>query len=88
MFTLESSLERRYSKLLQQAGWWGTKLINTSTPGIPDRLFIKSGRVVFIEFKLPGEKPRPLQDYVHQKIQEQGIEVVVASSKEDIEHLL
>jgi hypothetical protein len=88
MRQLESALERRYSKMLHEAGWWGTKLINTSTPGIPDRLFIKQARVVFIEFKIPGERPRPLQKYVQEKIQEQGIEVVVASSKEDIEHLL
>lgn len=85
---LESSIERRYSEKIKEAGWFVTKLIKTSTNGIPDRLCIKNGRVVFIEFKIPGEKSTPLQVYVQGKIKEQMIEVIQASCLNDIKHLL
>jgi hypothetical protein len=33
--------------------------------GWPDYMFLHMGEVLFIEFKQPGEKPKPLQQFVH-----------------------
>lgn len=40
-------------------------------------MFVKDGRVVFIEFKAPGEKPEPHQTLVIWEMQEAGLEVHV-----------
>jgi hypothetical protein len=37
--------------------------------------------------KRPGQKPTPLQSHVHKRLTEQGFEVTVATSKEDVQHL-
>jgi Holliday junction resolvase len=80
---IQSSIRDR----LVKSGWMVTKLISTSTPGIPDLMALKSGRAVFIEVKRPGQKPTPLQSHVHKRLTEQGFEVTVATSKEDVQHL-
>lgn len=48
---------------------------------MPDLIALKDGRVVFIEVKRPGQKPRPLQEYRHKKLREAGFEVIIATSK-------
>jgi hypothetical protein len=85
---LESSLQSKYIKKLKEAGWFVTKLMKTSTNGIPDTLCIKNGRVVFVEYKRPGYKTSPLQDYVIDKIRKEGLEVVVADSWSSLKHLV
>ncbi len=49
--------------------------------GWPDRIFLyPMGRVVFIEFKLPGEKPRKVQEYVIGRLRAFGFTVAVVDS--------
>lgn len=48
--------------------------------GWPDYMFLYKGKVLFIEFKYPGEKLRPLQEYVVGLIRKQGFEVVVVDN--------
>ena len=45
--------------------------------GWPDHLYIYHGRVMFIEYKRPGEKPGKLQDYIHRRIMSHGIRVTL-----------
>jgi hypothetical protein len=46
--------------------------------GWPDRLFLWQGRgVLFVEFKQPGEKPRPLQKHIHKIIESLGFKVQI-----------
>ena len=37
------------------------KLAGPNQKGQPDRMFIKDGKVLFIEFKSPGKQPTALQ---------------------------
>ena len=37
------------------------KLAGPNQKGQPDRMILKNGRVLFIEFKAPGKKPTALQ---------------------------
>lgn len=42
----------------------GCLVIKNATPGhrgIPDRLFMKNGKVMFLEFKAPGKRPTGIQ---------------------------
>lgn len=73
---------------LEGAGWFVTKLIQTSTNGIPDLLALKDGRAVFIECKGTGGRLSDLQKYMADKIGKQGFTVVTATSVDDIFFLL
>lgn len=59
----ESALEA------QIVAWCRTQKILTykfSSParrGVPDRIFIKSGKILFVELKAPGNVPTALQDH-------------------------
>jgi hypothetical protein len=48
--------------------------------GWPDRMFLKNGGIVFIEFKAPGEKPTLIQDLIHEQLRDQGFAVVVVDN--------
>jgi len=50
---LESRMERMAVKTAIELGWVVVKL---GLKGHPDRMFLKDGRVVFIEFKTPTGK--------------------------------
>lgn len=67
MAGIEKKLEKRCTDLAKVHGWYSRKWASPSHRGVPDRLFIKDGDVLFIEFKAPGNKPTALQyDEIHQ----------------------
>jgi hypothetical protein len=59
----ESTLEKKAVEFAHACGWSFFKLAKTGKRGTPDRLFLRNGEAVFIEFKAPGEKPTKLQLY-------------------------
>lgn len=61
----ESSVEREAcSRAESELGVRNTKFVTPGDTGWPDRIFwIKGGRPLLIEFKRPGEEPRPKQEY-------------------------
>lgn len=54
---LEKKIEDRVVKWAEKKGAICLKLNLWGSTGWPDRLFLYNGRVAFIEFKAPGEKP-------------------------------
>jgi hypothetical protein len=48
---------------------------------------LRQGKVVFIEVKQPGRKPSPLQEYRIGQLRKEGFEVIIATSKKDVEQL-
>lgn len=50
---LESPIEKMVVDRAEAAGWFVRKLSWVGRRSAPDRLFVKDGRVVFIEFKAP-----------------------------------
>jgi len=50
----EKELEAACTRYARERDWLSIKLENTGHTGIPDRLFLKGGRAVFVEFKTPG----------------------------------
>lgn len=58
----EGKIEQRFRKKAAAKGGWVIKFTPVGLRGLPDRIvLIKGGRIAFIEFKAPGQKPRPLQ---------------------------
>lgn len=80
--TREIAIERPARKYAKRRGWVTTKLMRCSDNGWPDGLFIRRGRVIFIEFKAPGEGPDPIQAVRHAEIRAQGIAVFVCDNLE------
>ena len=78
----ESLIERKCCQWAKGNGWLAYKFVSPSQSGLPDRLFIRNAQVVFVEFKATGEKLRPLQVKIIDKMREQGATVHVIDSVE------
>ena len=81
--TLERDIEGKVVDIAKKNGWLSFKFVSPAQRGVPDRIFMKSGRIVFIEFKAQGKKPTPLQDHIMRKMVDAGAEVHVCDSIKD-----
>ena len=73
----ESQIERSVCRdLLRDHGVRSVKLTISTENGWPDRMIlVPGGKPFFIEFKAPGEKPRPKQVHVHEMLGKLGYDV-------------
>jgi len=84
----ERDVERLLKKRVESAGGLCFKFLS-GVSGVPDRLCLfVGGKVVFVETKRKGERPRPLQERQIRKIRELGFRVEVIDSKQGIEELI
>lgn len=74
---IESPIEDWVCEKAEAAGWVVRKLKWAGRRNGMDRFFLKSGRVVLIEFKRPGGKPRTTQQREIDLFREAGAEVHV-----------
>ncbi|VEI61613.1 VRR-NUC domain-containing protein [Serratia rubidaea] len=78
----ESAIEKHLRVEVRKAGGVAYKFISPGVRGVPDRVvLLPGGRIVFVECKAPGEKPRPDQLRCHAKLHALGFDVVVLDSK-------
>ncbi len=70
----EKGIETSVKRWAERNGWYVRKFVSPGHRGVPDDLFIKEGRVVFIEFKAPYGKPSKLQLLEIQRLREAGVE--------------
>ncbi|MCP4277848.1 MAG: VRR-NUC domain-containing protein [Gammaproteobacteria bacterium] len=84
----ERNIEMNAVRHAMRNGWFVCKLNSVSCNGIPDRMFIKGGRVVFIEFKATGKTTRKLQDIVIGDMQAHGAEVHVIDNLDEAYNVL
>jgi hypothetical protein len=88
LFMKEAQIERRLVARVKQAGGQCLKWVSPGHAGVPDRIvMLPSGRILFVELKAPGEKPKPLQTYTMGQIRDLGFEVLVIDSYEAIDGL-
>lgn len=81
---LEKQTELDVCVYAEEQGCLTIKLNLLGRVGWPDRLFLfKQGRMVFVEFKRVGEKPRKIQEYIHGKLRERGFNVEVVDNYAD-----
>ena len=78
----ERDVEKKATDWAKKNGWLTYKFVSPSNRGVPDRVFIKDGHVVFIEFKAPGKKPTPLQAQTIRKLKDAECEVHVFDDAE------
>lgn len=75
MAVLESKVEKDIVKMAKGLGYWVCKFTSPALAGVPDRMFIRNGRVVFIEIKRPGNAPTKLQEIRMRDMEAHGAEV-------------
>lgn len=56
--------------------------------GVPDRVVILDGQVVWVEAKAPGKKPDPLQLVRHAEMRTAGADVRVIDTREQVDELI
>jgi len=64
------------------------KFSSPSRRGVPDRIFIHNGNVMFVEFKRLGKKPTLLQKYTIYLMTEMGADVHVIDNIPDGKKLI
>lgn len=78
---LERSIENAVVEWATRHGILALKLNTWGNNGWPDRQFLKNGKVLFIEFKKPGEGAEPLQVVRHDRLRALGFEVQIHDDK-------
>lgn len=76
---IEAYVKSKVVKASEAEGWFHRSVEWRGKRDAPDDLFIKDGRHVWIEFKSPGEVPRPGQLREHEEMRAAGAEVFVVS---------
>lgn len=84
MSVLESYIERTVVKAAEAAGFIQRKVGYINRHGAPDRFFFgPGGRLIMIEFKKEGEKPKPHQEREIKRLRDLGFEVHVIDNVAD-----
>lgn len=74
----ERDIEGKLAKAVKRKGGMCPKLVCPGFDGMPDRLvLLPGGKVIFVEVKAPGRKPRPLQVKRHTQLRSLGFPVYV-----------
>ena len=79
----ESVIEKKCSAWAKANGWLGYKFSSPSQRGVPDRLYIKNGSTVYVEFKAPGKQATKYQLHTIAKMQSYGVTVHIIDNVED-----
>ena len=72
---LERDLQKKCVAYARKNGWWARKFVAQGRRSVPDYIFAKDGRVVFVEFKRSGEKATELQEEEHKAMRAAGLVV-------------
>lgn len=78
----EIVVEQKVCDWAEANGWLVRKCVYAGRRGSPDRWFLKSGRLVLIEFKRPGQHPDAQQVREHDRLKSAGFPVFVVTTVE------
>lgn len=85
----ENKIEKYLKLQVEKLGGKAFKFVSPGVVGVPDRLvLLPGGRILFVELKAPGKKPRPIQVRVIEKIRSLGFRVEIIDSKERVLEVL
>lgn len=73
----ESVTEKKVCRYAKSQGWLVYKFQSPSNRGVPDRMFMRHGVLIFIEFKSPGKRPTNQQHATHERIRDHGFPVFI-----------
>ena len=85
----EKVVERKLVEAVKNKKGLCIKLLCDQFIGLPDRLCLFPGhKIVFVELKTTGQKPRRIQTYVHNKLKALGFRVEVIDTIEGIKQFI
>ena len=85
----EKLVERRLVELVKINNGMCIKLLCDQLMGLPDRLCLFPGhKIVFVELKTTGRKPRRIQAYMHKKLRALGFRVEVIDTVQGVIDLI
>lgn len=85
----EKVVERKLVEGVRGLGGMAIKMLADQFSGLPDRLvLLPGGRVLFVELKTTGQKPRKIQVSVHNALRAIGFRVEVVDTIEGVKKLL
>lgn len=74
----EKDIERKLVSLVKANGGMCIKLLCDQLIGLPDRMCLFTGhKIVFVELKTTGQKPKRIQIYIHNRLRALGFRVEV-----------
>lgn len=81
----EKTIEQKLVKAVKSVGGIAPKFVSPGFDGMPDRIvLLPKGKLAFVEVKVSGEKPRPLQLARHKMIRHLGFKVYVLDNERQI----
>lgn len=84
----EEHVEGYLRRRVEAAGGTCPKWVAPGKVGVPDRIVVLLGRVVFVETKAPGGKPRPIQLARHRELRAAGADVRVIDTRDQVDDLI
>lgn len=85
----EKLIERKLVELCKLNNGLCIKLLSNFFIGLPDRMCLfPGGKIIFVELKTTGQKPRKSQILVHNQLQKLGFKVFVVDTTEQIIELI
>ena len=85
----EKAIEQKLVALCKLNGGMCIKLLSFHILGLPDRMCLfPKAKIVFVELKTTGEKPRKIQLFIINKIRSLGFRVEIIDSTEKVIDLI
>ena len=85
----EKTIEKKLVIAIKDMGGIAPKFMSPGFDGMPDRIILlPGGRMGFVEVKVPGKVPRPLQKARHGLLRGLGFKVYVLDDEQRIGGLL
>lgn len=85
----EKIIERKLVESVKNCGGLCVKLLCDQLIGLPDRMCLFPGsKIVFVEVKTTGQKPRKIQACMHNRLKALGFRVEIIDNTESIKQLI
>lgn len=84
----EKKTERYLAERLRGLGGRAVKFVSPGWAGVPDRVCLCRGKVVFVELKSEGEKPRAIQRARHAELKKMGFAVYVCDTRASVDEMI
>lgn len=79
----ESQIEKKLVAYCRKRGIYTRKFVSPANRGVPDRVIVGNGRVLFLELKREGNKPTELQKWGLAQLREHGAEAHLATGYDE-----
>ena len=85
----EKAVERKLVELVKANGGMCIKMLCDQLIGLPDRLCLfPNHKIVFVELKTTGQKPKRIQVYMHKKLRALGFRVEIIDTIKGVEQFI